>query len=65
MIFVIIFVMIFFPIELGPRLNLVVVDLGWVDLRLCVFHCLPNSAWADGNLAVLTERLGKVVEQPN
>ena len=36
MIFVIIFVMIFFPIELGPRLNLVVVDLGWVDLTLRV-----------------------------
>ena len=27
-----------------------------------VFHCLPNSAWADWNVAV---QLGKMVEHPN
>ena len=28
-------------------------------------HCLPDSAWADGNLAELAEQLGKMVEYPN
>ena len=28
-------------------------------------HCLPNSAWADGNLAEETGQLGKMVEHPN
>ena len=34
--------------------------LGFVDLN--VFHCLPDSAWADGNLA---EASGQLVEDPN
>ena len=35
---------------------------GWV---FWVFHCLPNSAWADGNLAELAGQQGKMVEHPN
>ena len=29
-----------------------------------MFHPLPGSAWADGNLAELAEQLGKMVEHP-
>ena len=27
-----------------------------------MFHCLPDSAWADGNLAEAARQLGKLVE---
>ena len=30
-----------------------------------MFHCLPNSAWADWNLAEVAVQLGKTVEHPN
>ena len=30
-----------------------------------MFHCLPDSAWADGNLAEGAVQLGKMVEHPN
>ena len=30
-----------------------------------VFHCLPNSAWADGNLAEGAGQVGKMVEHRN
>ena len=30
-----------------------------------MFHCLPNSAWADWNLAEVAVQLGKMVEHPN
>ena len=30
-----------------------------------MFHCLPNSAWADWNLAEAAVQLGKMVEHPN
>ena len=37
--------------------------LGWVDLNFeCMLHCLPNSAWADGNLTEAAVQLGKMVE---
>ena len=37
-----------------------VADLGWVDLYSgWVFHCLPNSAWADWNLAELAGQHGR------
>ena len=29
-----------------------------------MFHCLPNSAWANGNLAEAARQLGKIVEHP-
>ena len=29
-----------------------------------MFHCLSNSAWADGNLAEAAGQLGKMVEHP-
>ena len=28
-------------------------------------HCLPDSAWADGNLAEVAGQLGKMVEHRN
>ena len=37
--------------------------LGWVDLNFVC--CLPNSAWADGNLAEAAGQMGKKVEHPN
>ena len=30
-----------------------------------MFHCLPDSAWADGNLAEAARLLGKLVEHIN
>ena len=30
-----------------------------------MFHCLPNSVWADWNLAAVAVQLGKMVEHPN
>ena len=30
-----------------------------------MFHCLPDSAWADGNLAEAAGQLGKMVEHKN
>ena len=30
-----------------------------------LFHLLPGSAWADGNLAELAEQVGKMVEHHN
>ena len=30
-----------------------------------MFHCLPNSAWADGNLAERAGQVGKMVEHRN
>ena len=30
-----------------------------------MFNCLPDSAWADGNLAEAAGQLGKMVEHPN
>ena len=30
-----------------------------------MFHCLPDSAWADGNLAEVVRQLGKKVEHRN
>ena len=30
-----------------------------------MFHCLPDSAWADGNLAEAAGQLGKMVEHRN
>ena len=30
-----------------------------------MFHCLPDSAWADGKLAEAAGQLGKMVEHPN
>ena len=30
-----------------------------------MFHCLPNFAWADWNLAEVAGQLGKMVEHPN
>ena len=30
-----------------------------------MFHCLPNSAWADWNLAEVAVQLGNMVEPPN
>ena len=30
-----------------------------------MFHCLPNYAWADGNVAEAAGQLGKMVEHPN
>ena len=30
-----------------------------------MFHCLPNSAWADGNLADAAGQLGQMVEHRN
>ena len=30
-----------------------------------MFHCLPNSDWADGNLAEAAVQLGKMVEHLN
>ena len=30
-----------------------------------MFHCLPDSAWADGNLAEAAGQLGKLVEHRN
>ena len=41
--------------------NLHLVDLSWVDFDFWLFDCLPNSAWADGNLA---EAAGKDGETP-
>ena len=41
-------------------------DLGWVDFPFLMFHCLPNSAWADGNQWVeSTKQLHNTVEHPN
>ena len=40
----------------------------WVGLGLLewwVFHCLPNSAWADADSAGLAGQLGNMVEQEN
>ena len=37
-------------------------QLGWVDLDLMLFHHLPGSAWADGKLAKLAEKMGKLVD---
>ena len=42
----------------------------WAETGFCwlwfrVFHCLPNSAWADGNLAEAAGQLGKMVEHRN
>ena len=34
-------------------------------LGFSVFHCLPNSAWAVGNLAEVAGQLGNMVEHPN
>ena len=39
----------------------------WVWVLLTwnrVFHCLPNSAWADGNVAEAAGQLSKMVESP-
>ena len=30
-----------------------------------MFHCLPDSAWADGNLAEVAGQLGKMLEHRN
>ena len=30
-----------------------------------MFHCLPNSAWADWNFAEVAVQLGKMLEHPN
>ena len=30
-----------------------------------MFHCLPNSDWADGNLAEVAGQLGQMVEHRN
>ena len=35
---------------------------GW--LRFWMFHCVPNFAWADGNLAELARQLANMVEHP-
>ena len=36
----------------------------WVGLTwILFFHCLPSSAWANGNLADVAGQLGKMVEQ--
>ena len=38
--------------------------LGWPRFKL--FHCLPSSAWAYGNLTeVAVQQLGKMAEHPN
>ena len=37
--------------------------LGW--LRFLEFYCLPNSVWADRNLAELSGQQGKMVDHPN
>ena len=34
-------------------------------LEFLVFHCLPNSAWADGNLAEVAGQLSKMGGTPN
>ena len=34
-------------------------------LEFWVFHCLPNSASADGNFAEAAGQMGKVLEHPN
>ena len=42
--------------------------VSWTGLRwleFLVFHCLPNSALADGNLAEVAGQMGKMVEHPN
>ena len=39
----------------------VVGDTGWVGLTL-ILDVLPNSAWADGNLAELPRHLGNMEE---
>ena len=41
------------------RVSLLLVDWVWVDLN---FHCLPDSAWADGNLE---EAPGQLVQHPD
>ena len=30
-----------------------------------MFHCLPDSAWVDGNLVEVARQRGKMVEHPN
>ena len=43
-----------------------VTDLRWVDNDLaCSTVCLPNSAWADEDLAEAAEQLSNMVEHPN
>ena len=42
----------------GRRLDL-------VDLEILLFHCLPNSALAGGNLAEVAWQVGKAVEHSN
>ena len=37
--------------------------LGW--LEFCAFHCLPNSAWADGNLAEAARSWARWVKHQN
>ena len=38
---------------------------GFCGLGFRVFHYLPDSAWADGNLAEAAGQLGKMVEHRN
>ena len=40
-------------------------ETGFCWLGLWVLHCLPDSAWADGNLAEAAGELGKMVEHRN
>ena len=54
-------------IQFPSKYRLVHMVVDWVRLTTFrrVFHNLPNPAWADGNLAELAGKLGKMVEHPN
>ena len=60
----------FYILGMGKHLTLMEGDssarapgLSW--LGIWVFHCLPSSAWADGNLAEGAGQINNMVEKPN